>query len=221
MKRSRLDMKTARDRTPTIAVTWRPLRAPAGSAAGAPADVGAVWLTATLQSVRNLDPPYLRISCTSRNPTNKYNGGMTATTAQPRACSVARTLDIVGEKWALLAVREVFLGNRRFDEMVRRTGAPRDTLAARLRTLTGAGILERRQYSEHPARFEYWLTDAGRDLYPVILTLMRWGDRYLAGEDGPPVILEHACGHPVTPPPTRHSRRPPRHPRHVTPHHRI
>ena len=64
---------------------------------------------------------------------------MTAATAQPRACSVARTLDIVGEKWALLAVREVFLGNRKFDEMVRRTGAPRDTLAARLRTLPFAG----------------------------------------------------------------------------------
>ena len=114
------------------------------------------------------------------------------------ACSIARTLDVVGEKWALLAVREVFLGNRTFDEMVRRTGAPRDTLAARLRTLTGAGILERRQYSEHPARFEYHLTDAGRDLYPVIVTLMRWGDQYLAGDDGPPLVLRapvRAPGH--------------------------
>jgi DNA-binding HxlR family transcriptional regulator len=120
---------------------------------------------------------------------------VTATSAQPRTCSIARTLDIVGEKWALLAVREVFLGDRRFDEMVRRTGAPRDTLAARLRTLTGAGILERRQYSEHPARFEYHLTGAGRDLYPVIMTLMRWGDRYLAGDDGPPMVLQHRCGH--------------------------
>src|SRR5438067_531468 len=146
---------------------------------------------------------------------------MTAVAAQPRECSVARTLEIVGEKWALLAVREVFLGNRRFDEMVRRTGAPRDTLAARLRTLTGAGILERRQYSEHPARFEYWLTDAGRDLYPVILTLMRWGDRYLAGEDGPPVILEHACGHPVTPQLICDSCGEPLHPRHVTRHERL
>ena len=115
--------------------------------------------------------------------------------SEPRACSIARTLDIVGEKWALLAVREVFLVNRRFDEMVRRTGAPRDTLAARLRTLVSAGILERRQYSEHPARFEYHLTDAGRDLYPVIVTLMRWGDHYLAGEDGPPLVLQHHCGH--------------------------
>ena len=123
---------------------------------------------------------------------------MATVPAQPRPCSIARTLDIVGEKWALLAVREVFLGNRRFDEMVRRTGAPRDTLAARLRTLTGAGILERHRYSEHPARYEYRLTAAGRDLYPVIVTLMRWGDQYLAGEAGPPLVLEHHCGHQVT-----------------------
>jgi DNA-binding HxlR family transcriptional regulator len=117
------------------------------------------------------------------------------TTAEPRICSIARTLDIVGEKWALLALREVFLGDRRFDEMVRRTGAPRDTLAARLRTLTAAGVLERRPYSEHPARFEYHLTDAGRDLYPVIATLMRWGDQHLARQEGPPLVLEHRCGH--------------------------
>jgi DNA-binding HxlR family transcriptional regulator len=124
---------------------------------------------------------------------------VTAVTAQPRACSVARTLDVVGEKWALLAVREVFLGNRKFDEMVKRTGAPRDTLAARLRTLVSAGIFERRQYCEHPARFEYHLTRAGRDLYPVITTLMRWGDRYLAGGDGPPLVLQHHCGHRLVP----------------------
>jgi DNA-binding HxlR family transcriptional regulator len=120
---------------------------------------------------------------------------MVAVSVQPRECSVARTLEVVGEKWALLAVREVFLGNARFDEMVRRTGAPRDTMAARLRALVGSGILERRQYSEHPARFEYQLTQAGRDLYPVILTLMQWGDRYLAGPAGPPLEVEHRCGH--------------------------
>jgi DNA-binding HxlR family transcriptional regulator len=118
-----------------------------------------------------------------------------ASAAEPRPCSIARTLDLVGEKWALLAVREVFLGNRRFDEMIKRTGAPRDTLAARLRTLIGAGILERRRYSDHPRRYEYHLTEAGRDLYPVIMTLMRWGDRYLAGDGGPPMVLEHHCGH--------------------------
>ena len=119
------------------------------------------------------------------------------TTAQvhPRPCSIARALEIVGEKWALLAVREIFLRNRRFDEMVRATGAPRDTLAARLRTLVSAGILERRPYCEHPARFEYFLTEAGLDLYPVITTLRLWGDKYLAGAEGPPQIVEHKCGH--------------------------
>jgi DNA-binding HxlR family transcriptional regulator len=120
---------------------------------------------------------------------------MTSVAARPRECSIARTLDVVGEKWALLAIREVFLGDHRFDEIVRRTGALRDTLAARLRTLVAAGVLERRQYCEHPARFEYHLTQAGRDLQPVILMLMRWGDRYLAGADGPPLVLEHSCGH--------------------------
>ena len=120
---------------------------------------------------------------------------MNTGSASPRVCSIARTLEIVGEKWALLAVREVFLGNRRFDEMVRKTGAPRDPLAARLRTLVGAGILERRKYSEHPARYEYRLTEAGLDLYPVIATLMRWGDKHLADPDGPPLVLEHHCGH--------------------------
>jgi DNA-binding HxlR family transcriptional regulator len=124
-------------------------------------------------------------------------GSVAPSSTQPRVCSVARTLDIVGEKWALLAVREVFLGNRRFDEMIKRTGAPRDTLVARLRTLVGAGILERRQYSEHPARFEYYLTDIGKDLYPVILTLRQWGDSHLAGADGPPTIFMHSCGHPL------------------------
>ena len=110
---------------------------------------------------------------------------------------MARSLEVVGEKWALLAVREVFLGNRRFDEMVRRIGAPRDTLAARLRTLVDAGIFERRQYSDHPARFEYFLTAAGKDLYPVIVTLRQWGDRHLSEQDGPPAVFTHTCGQPL------------------------
>jgi DNA-binding HxlR family transcriptional regulator len=122
---------------------------------------------------------------------------MTTATTTPRVCSVARSLEIVGEKWALLAVREVLLGNRRFDEMVRQTGAPRDTLAARLRSLVQAGILERRQYSDHPARFEYFLTDAGKDLYPVVVALREWGDRHLAGADGPPATFTHSCGQPL------------------------
>ena len=120
---------------------------------------------------------------------------MTTISTAPRTCSVARSLEIVGEKWALLAVREVFLGNRRFDEMVRRTGAPRDTMTARLKTLVAAGVLERRPVSEHPPRFEYRLTRAGLDLYPVIVALMQWGDRYLLNGEEPPMVLTHHCGH--------------------------
>jgi DNA-binding HxlR family transcriptional regulator len=82
--------------------------------------------------------------------------------------------------------------------MVKRTGAPRDTLAARLRTLVAPGSSSGGRTSEHPARFEYYLTDAGRDLYPVIVTLMRWGDQYLAGDDGPPLVILHHCGHELT-----------------------
>jgi DNA-binding HxlR family transcriptional regulator len=124
---------------------------------------------------------------------------MASPSTEPRVCSIARTLELVGEKWALLAIREVFLGNGRFDEMTRRTGAPRDTLAARLKTLVAGGILARRQYSERPARYEYRLTEAGRELYPVIMTLMNWGDRHLAGADGPPRAFEHSCGHRLVP----------------------
>jgi DNA-binding HxlR family transcriptional regulator len=132
---------------------------------------------------------------TSSYQTYWYIWPMTTTLTEPRACSVARTLEIVGEKWALLAVREVFLGNRRFDEMVRKTGSPRDTMTARLKTLVAAGVLERRPVSEHPPRFEYRLTQAGLDLYPVIVSLMQWGDRYLAEGGAPPMVLTHNCGH--------------------------
>src|ERR1700683_2258157 len=120
---------------------------------------------------------------------------MASVPADPRVCSIARTLDLVGEKWALLAVREVFLGNRTFDEIVPRPGAARDTPAARPRPLVAAGILERRPYCEHPARYEYHLTAAGRDLYPVIVTLMRWGHQYLPADKGPPLVLHTRWGH--------------------------
>ncbi len=111
----------------------------------------------------------------------------------PRACSIARTLELIGEKWALLVLREVFLGVRRFDVIQRNTGAPRDILSARLRRLVAGGLLERRQYQERPARFEYRLTQPGRELLPVLLTLMNWGDRHLA-EGDPPLTYQHHCG---------------------------
>ena len=115
----------------------------------------------------------------------------------PRPCSVADTLTVVGEKHALLVLREAFLGVRRFDAMVRNIGAPRDVLATRLRRLVEAGVLERVQYSERPQRFEYRPTPAGWELQPVLLMLMEWGDRHLA--DRPPMVLEHSCGADLTP----------------------
>ncbi|WP_051969895.1 winged helix-turn-helix transcriptional regulator [Kitasatospora azatica] len=106
-----------------------------------------------------------------------------------RPCSIAAALQILGEKWALLAVREIFYGNRRFDRIVRNTGAPRDRLTARLRALEEAGVLERRRYQERPARYEYHLTQAGRELAPVTQALLVWGDRWAVDE--PPVTLCH------------------------------
>ena len=111
-------------------------------------------------------------------------------------CSVARTLEVIGEWWTMLVVREAFNGVRRFDEFQSRLGIARNVLAARLQGLVDEGILERRLYQERPERFEYRLTEKGHDLYPVLLSLIRWGDRWKAGPEGPPMILTHEpCGH--------------------------
>ena len=113
-----------------------------------------------------------------------------------RDCSVADALGVVGERWSLLVVRELSYGAHRFAEIQRRTGAPRDVLTARLRKLEAHGVLDRRRYSERPPRDEYLLTDAGRELAPVLLALKEWGDRHLHA-DAPPVVFEHtACGDP-------------------------
>ena len=112
-------------------------------------------------------------------------------------CSVARTLSVIGERWTMLVLREAFLRTRRFDDFQRRTGAPRPILADRLRMLVEHDILERRPYGNHPARFEYRLTEKGLDLYPVVVSLLTWGDRWMPDDtDTPPVQLRHkSCGH--------------------------
>ncbi|MFG2941987.1 winged helix-turn-helix transcriptional regulator [Streptomyces sp. NPDC048282] len=117
----------------------------------------------------------------------------------PRPCSIADALALVGEKHSLLVLREVFLGNGRFDQLVRNIGAPRDILATRLRRLVDAGILTKRVYSERPQRFEYRPTPAGLELEPVLMTLMAWGDRHLRPEGDRPMVIEHSCGKPLTP----------------------
>jgi DNA-binding HxlR family transcriptional regulator len=93
--------------------------------------------------------------------------------------SVGRALALVGERWTLLILREAFFGVRRFGQLARNLGIPRPTLSSRLRTLVDAGLLERVLYASDPDRHEYRLTDAGRDLFPAIVALMRWGDARL------------------------------------------
>jgi len=106
-----------------------------------------------------------------------------------RFCSIAAALEVVGDRWSLLAVREVSLGHHRFSEVLQGTGAPRDRLSARLKALVEAGVLERRQYSDAPPRSDYHLTAAGRGLLPVLRELMAWGDRWAV--ETPPVTLLH------------------------------
>jgi DNA-binding HxlR family transcriptional regulator len=109
-------------------------------------------------------------------------------------CSIAKSLELIGERWTMLIVREVFLGNRRFDEMASRLNIARNVLTARLTRLVEEGVLEKVRYQERPERFEYRLTEKGIDLWPVIVSLLQFGDRYYA-PDGPPVILRHKhCG---------------------------
>jgi DNA-binding HxlR family transcriptional regulator len=114
------------------------------------------------------------------------------------SCPIARSLEIIGERWTLLIVRDAFLGIRRFDDFQRSLGVSRGVLSDRLDRLVDAGILERRLYKERPERHEYRLTDKGRDLWPVTMALVKWGDRYYA-EDGPPRLFHHrGCGGEVT-----------------------
>ncbi len=100
-------------------------------------------------------------------------------------------MEVLGERWTFLIVREAFFGVRRFTELQRSLGIARNILSARLQTLVRAGILERIRYQEEPERYEYKLTAMGRDLYPAIISIMKWGDEYLAGDSGPPLLLLH------------------------------
>jgi DNA-binding HxlR family transcriptional regulator len=116
-------------------------------------------------------------------------------------CSIARTLGVVGEKWTLLILREAFYGVRRFDDFHTALGCARNLLASRLKTLVVHGLLERVGYTDERGRgrHEYKLTDKGRDLFPVVVALMQWGDRWTADEAGPAVQMFHReCGAPVT-----------------------
>lgn len=116
-------------------------------------------------------------------------------------CTIAAALSVVGEKWTFLVLREVFNGVRRFDDMQRRTAAPRQVLSSRLATLVAEGILAKSPYQEEGQRprNEYRLTEKGIELFPVIAALLAWGDKFAARPGGPPVELTHRdCGAPVS-----------------------
>ena len=116
-----------------------------------------------------------------------------------QVCSVARTLEVVGERWTLLILRDAFTGVRRFDDFQRNLGIARNVLNTRLQRLVEAGLLERRRYQERPERYEYRLTERGEDLWPALVALMQWGDRHASSPEGPPVVLRHSgCGGLVT-----------------------
>jgi DNA-binding HxlR family transcriptional regulator len=106
-------------------------------------------------------------------------------------CSVARTMDLLGDGWTPLVLRDAFYGVCRFDEFQQQLGIARNTLADRLRRLVEEGLLEKRLYQCDPMRYEYVLTEKGRDFFGVLVAMSRWGDRWLAGEEGAPITLHH------------------------------
>ena len=111
-------------------------------------------------------------------------------------CSIARTLSVVGDRWTLLILRESFMRVRRFDQFQERLKITRHVLANRLKKLVDEGVLTRVAYQERPERFEYRLTAKGLDLYPVMMSLVHWGDVHMAGADGPPILHHHkTCDH--------------------------
>ncbi len=114
------------------------------------------------------------------------------------ACSVARAVQIIGDKWSILVLREAFLGVRRFDVMQRHLGIARNILTDRLNRLVEHGILTRVQYSERPPRSEYRLTQSGVDLWPTIVSLLQWGNAHLPNADPPITISHRGCGHQTT-----------------------
>lgn len=111
-------------------------------------------------------------------------------------CSIARTLDLLGDSWTPLVLREAFYGIRRFDEFQQALGIARNTLTDRLRRLVEEGLLAKQEYQREPVRYDYLLTEKGRDFFGVLAAMTSWGDRWLAGEEGVPVVFHHrSCGH--------------------------
>ncbi|WP_238420970.1 helix-turn-helix domain-containing protein [Gordonia sp. 'Campus'] len=116
-------------------------------------------------------------------------------------CSIAQTLEIVGEWWTLLIVRDAMFGVTRFDDFSSHLGIARNVLTQRLDTLVEHGVLTKEPYQDNPVRYDYRLTEKGRDLWTVLAALRQWGDKWTA-EDGAPVVSTHSCGQTMTVEPT-------------------
>ena len=114
-------------------------------------------------------------------------------------CSIGKALDVVGDPWTMLVVRDALLGVTRFDDFAARLGIPRATLVARLQLLCARGVLERHRYQEHPPRDEYTLTEMGRALRPVLVTLMQWGDEWLRTDTPPTQLIDATDGRRLDP----------------------
>lgn len=136
---------------------------------------------------------------------------MTRTSLREVTCSIARTVDVLSDAWAWLIVRDAFIGVCRFDDLQEDLGISRKVLAQRLNDLVEAAVLDKHQYADGPARFEYKLTDKGNDLVPILAALMGWGDRWEPTDGGPPLYIQHQqcstnhvtvtcddCGEPAT-----------------------
>jgi DNA-binding HxlR family transcriptional regulator len=124
--------------------------------------------------------------------------GMTRTDTSAWPCTIARSADLLGDGWNLLIIREACLGVRRFEDFQRALGVGRNILTIRLNRLVDEGVLSRVEYQQHPVRHEYRLTPKGRDVYPILAAMAAWGDRWLTGPEGTPLVLHHApCGHDI------------------------
>jgi DNA-binding HxlR family transcriptional regulator len=127
-------------------------------------------------------------------------GRMRRTSFRGWPCSIARTVDLIGDAWTVLVIRELFYGQTRFDGFVDSLGIARNTLTDRLTLLAEGGVVERREYQVDPVRHEYRLTTQGRDLFGVLAAINAWGDRWLTGPEGIPVLMHHGpCGHDLQP----------------------
>jgi DNA-binding HxlR family transcriptional regulator len=113
------------------------------------------------------------------------------------SCSIARTLEVIGDRWTMLILRDAFRGVRRFDAFQRDLGIARNLLTDRLTKLVEHGVLEKQLYQDHPPRYEYRLTRKGIDLSPALVALMRWGDKWLADGEPPVSLLHDRCGEPL------------------------